>query len=167
MKPVETMLGSNKLQAYSEAQRMVIAGWGKTKQQSRYAACQQLAPPRSLPNDDICRYATAALVPAELNNFQAVSHGLDQMLGWHCFLSADKITVRSDGTVIPGDTCDQWPAFGNFLTSDPSSWDWRIYPQQCRRDRCVCGGDLDTHKFQDAAAAAEYAATITDLMDHK
>lgn len=167
MKPVETLLGSNRLQDYSEQQLAVLANWGESKQHSRYEACRQLATPRSLPRDDIYRFATRDNAASNLNNFQAVSQGLDRMQGWHCFLNADKITVRTDGTVIPGDTCDQWPAFGNFLETDPRTWDWKVYPQQCHRDRCVCGGDLDTHKFRDAAAADHYARVIADRMANK
>jgi len=167
MKPVETMLGSNQLQPYSAEQLAVISSWDRTRQNSRYAACRQLATPRTLPPSDVFRYADSDGALADINNFQAVSMGYDHMQGWHCWLNADKITVSTDGTVRAGDTCDQWPVIGNFLQSDPSSWDWSVYSQQCRRTRCVCGGDLDTHKYADAAASETYADIIRSRMDHK
>lgn len=167
MKPVETMLGSNRLQNYSSEQLAVISGWDHTKQHSRLQACHDITIPRQLPPHDLYKFATADDQPTELNNFQAVSLGLDRMQGWHCFLNTDKISVRTDGTVIPGDTCDQWQPLGNFLTDDPSNWDWTIAAQQCQRARCVCGGDLDTHKFADSTAADRYAATISARMTNK
>jgi len=160
MKPVETLLGSNQLQPYTDQQLSVMANWDTSKQLSRRDACKALAKPRPRPPDDLYRFGSADGSVTDMNNFQAVSLGHDRMQGWHCWLNADKITVSTDGKVKPGDTCDQWPEFGNFLTSDPSSWDWRIYPQQCHRDRCVCGGDLDTHKFADAAASQAYGDVI-------
>ena len=164
MKPVETMLGSNGLQPYSAEQTNTISSWGNDLQKSRYQACLDLATPRPLPNTDLYKFATSDGYISPLNNFQAVSSGLDHMKGWHCFLNADKISVHTDGMVRAGDTCDQWPMLGNFKTSDPTTWDWTIAAQQCRRDRCVCGGDLDTHKFKDAASAADYDKIIRDRM---
>lgn len=165
MKPVETMLGSNRLQPYSSEQLDMIASWGTDQQNSRMADCLALASPKQMPVPELYKFADSNGQPSSLNNFQAVSRGLDRIQGWHCFLNADKISVHTDGTVRAGDTCNQWPVLGNFKTSDPATWDWTISAQQCRRDRCVCGGDLDTHKFKDAASAADYAAIIRDRME--
>ena len=165
MKPVETMLGSNCLQPYSPEQLEIIASWGKEQQDSRRNKCLELASPRQLPEPEIYKFATSDGQISQFNNFQAVSRGLDHMHGWYCWLNADKISVHTDGSVRAGDTCDQWPTMGNFLTSDPRTWDWTISAQRCRRDRCVCGGDLDTHKFKNATSSAEYGRIIRDRME--
>jgi organic radical activating enzyme len=164
MKPVETMLGSNQLQPYTKEQLAILGAWGIDKQHSRLSHCLALANPRPLPEVEIYRYADKNLQTSQLNNFQSVSLGLDRMKGWYCWLNADKISVHNDGMVRPGDTCDQWPALGNFFISDPKTWDWAIAAQQCRRDRCVCGGDLDTHKFKELEGAEEYGNIIKNRM---
>lgn len=160
MKPVETVLGSNVLQDYTDEQTRIIQQWGEDRQTSRLQACNAIRRVWRELDVDVYRFASADGEVCELNNFQAVSRGYDRLQGWHCFLNADKMSIQNEGLVAAGDTCDQGVVLGNFYDSDPATWDWSMAPVVCKRDRCVCGGDLDTHKFRDKADADAYARLI-------
>lgn len=160
MKPVETMLGSNQLQPYTDDQRRVIQEWGEDRQYARQSACNALYPHELHMDEDVYRWQTADGRYSQLNNFQAVSRDWDKLKGWHCFINADKMSIQPFGQVASGDTCDQGVVLGNFYESDPTTWDWTMAPVICQRERCVCGGDLDTHKFKNQTDAEAYAAVI-------
>lgn len=160
MKPVETVLGSNELQGYTEEQLRTIQQWGEDKQYARLEACWSIVTKPFELDEDLFRFMTADGQASVLNNFQNVSRGWDQIKGWHCFLNADKMSIQNNGLVGAGDNCDQGVVLGNFYKSDPATWDWTMAATVCRRDRCVCGGDLDTHKFRDKVDADAYAALI-------
>lgn len=164
MKPVETMLGSNQLQDYTAEQREIIQSWGEDQQYSRMEACKEIAVGRKILDEDLYRFCSAEGEISDLNNFQGVSRDWDRLKDWHCFLNADKITIRNEGIVGTGDTCDQGAVLGNFYESDPATWAWTMAPVQCKRDRCVCGGDLDSHKFKHRSDADAYAKVIADRL---
>lgn len=164
MKPVETVLGSNALQPYTEDQLRIIQSWGDDKQHSRFRACLALATNPKALDEDVFRFAAANGDVCELNNFQAVSRDYDKLQGWHCFLNADKMSIQNEGDVAAGDTCDQGVFLGNLYESDPATWNWTMAAVQCKRERCVCGGDLDTYKFREKADADAYSQLILDRL---
>lgn len=165
MKPVETILGSNRLQDYTDEQRRIIQEWGADKQFSRVDACKMLAGKEIAFNEDIYRFMSADGEVSNLNNFQAVSRDWDKMQGWHCFLNADKMSIQNEGIVAAGDNCDQGIVLGNYYESDPATWNWNMASMVCKRERCVCGGDLDTHKFRDEKDANAYSKVISDRLE--
>lgn len=165
LKPVETMLSSNRLQDYSREQLDFIANWDVERCCSRLAACREIGQIRRLPQDDIMRFATAQGDIAETTNFQDVASDWDMLQGWHCLAIADAIDLFEDGKVRNGSVCDQRQYLGNYFESDPKTWDWQMNSIICEKNRCVCGGDFDTHKFRNKADADDHLHAIAQALE--
>lgn len=149
LKPVETMLGSETLQPYTQEQLSYIENWSNDIASSR--------------NEIVTKFQTKILDKSNLDNYGFItnnnqtislmhttiaSKGWDSVPNWHCFLDFDKLSIHYNGTVKSGDSCLQGTIFGNFLKSDPNTWDWKMKPIVCQYQRCLCVSDFETHKFK-------------------
>ena len=148
-KPVKKTLRLPDLQDYSAEQIDWLATW--QHQRLSEERCRTLVPePRWFDEDQYGIYDDESQTwPYGGGHDHMIALNLNRFSGWQCWIGIDSMLIDVMGRVKGGSACDLGHEYGNFLQSDPFTWDWTPKPVICTYDACGCGNDLCARKFKD------------------